>query len=306
MLRFRHGFGTLRHSVHSFRRSLSTNKRLNNLTSVAPMVDISTPNFLELLHIISGDRHDYYTEMHHPHAIHQHQDHLDRFIGTPRPNVIVQLGGSDPNLLSSAAKLLQDYGYSEININVGCPSPSVQQGQFGAILMKTPSLVADILNAMEGKVSIPVTIKCRIGVDHLDTSEFFHHFVETLMTCERPPPHLIVHARKCILKGLSPKKNRTIPPLNYQRVYELASLYPDLPISINGGFTTTETIRDALGQVDGCMIGRKVMDSPLFLQEIDRDIYGIPENEIKSPLTVIDEYLGKQVRKEKKKGTQKK
>ncbi|KAI8089373.1 tRNA-dihydrouridine synthase [Halteromyces radiatus] len=233
------------------------------------MVDITTPNFLELLHIISGERHVYYTEMHHAQAIHQHQSHLDRFVGTPRPNVVVQLGGSDPKIMATATRLLEDYGYSEVNINVGCPSANVQHGNFGAVLMKTPDIIADILEEMNKMVSIPVTVKCRIGVDDLDSFDFFHGFVETLMQCDRPPPHLIVHARKCILKGLSPKQNRSIPPLNYQRVYELAKLYPNLPITINGGFTTTEDIRSALDQVDGCMIGRIVMDSPLFLQHID-------------------------------------
>ncbi|KAI8338944.1 tRNA-dihydrouridine synthase [Chlamydoabsidia padenii] len=252
-------------------RAISTKRGLLRPISVAPMVDITTPNFLELLHIISGQRHAYYTEMHHAHAIHHHQTHLDRFVGTPRPNVVVQLGGSEPTLLANAAKLLQDYGYAEVNVNVGCPSPNVQHGHFGAVLMKTPDLVAEILNAMEKKnVSIPVTVKCRIGVDHLDSFDFLHHFVETLMQCHRPPPHLIVHARKCILKGLSPKQNRTVPPLKYQTVYDLANLYPLLTITINGGFTTTHDIKTALDKVDGCMIGRKVMDSPLFLQEIDR------------------------------------
>lgn len=116
--------------------------------------------------------------MHHARAIYQHQAYLDRFVGTPRSNVVVQLGGSEPLLLAEAAKILQDYGYSEININVGCPSPNVQQGKFGAVLMKSPRVVADILNEMQKKsISIPVTVKCRIGVDHLDSFEFLHGFV---------------------------------------------------------------------------------------------------------------------------------
>ncbi|CAO3638850.1 unnamed protein product [Cunninghamella echinulata] len=155
--------------------------------------------------------------------------------------------------------------------------------------MKTPDLVADILSTMN--VSIPVTIKCRIGVDHLDSFEFFHQFVDTLMQCKSSPPHLIVHARKCILKGLTPKQNRSIPPLNYERVYRLAKLYPHLPITINGGFSTTDDIKTALQKVDGCMIGRKIMDSPLFLQDIDRHIHQVDEKDIKTPLTIIEEYL---------------
>ncbi|KAI7856973.1 tRNA-dihydrouridine synthase [Circinella umbellata] len=234
------------------------------------MVDISTPYFLELLHIISGDRYAYYTEMHFDQAIIAHQNHLDAFIGPPRSNVIVQLGGSNPENMAKAAKILQDQGYSEVNINVGCPSKSVQSGQFGAVLMKSPDIVANVLNAMQETVSIPVTVKCRLGVDNFDSFDFLHEFVDTCNSTSRPIPHLILHARKCLLKGLSPKQNRAVPPLNYDRVYQIAEKFPEIPISINGGFTETGDVANALNQVDGCMIGRKVMDNPLFLQKMDR------------------------------------
>ncbi|KAI8388042.1 tRNA-dihydrouridine synthase [Radiomyces spectabilis] len=249
--------------------------RLPRPISVAPMVDISTPSFLELLHIISGsERYAYYTEMHHAHAILHHSDHLARFVGRPRSNVVVQLGGSEPQLMAKAAKILEDNGYQEVNINVGCPSPRVQSGQFGAVLMKSPDVVAKILEAMTtAEVSIPVTIKCRLGVDDLDTFDFLYQFVETLLNCKRPPPHLIVHARKCILQGLSPKDNRSIPPLNYDRVYRLAETFPSLPISINGGFNDTLMVSMALSKVDGCMIGRQIMNDPLFLQRLDQGMY---------------------------------
>ncbi|ORX46962.1 FMN-linked oxidoreductase, partial [Hesseltinella vesiculosa] len=265
--------------------------------------------FLELLHIISGDRHCYYSEMHHAQAVLNHRSHLHRFIGKPRDNVVVQLGGNCPVTIAQAVQVLEDGGFAEVNINVGCPSPNVQHGQFGAVLMKAPVLVADILSSINA--SIPVTVKCRVGVDHLDSFEFFENFVDTLLNCQRPPPHLIVHARKCILKGLSPKQNRMIPPLNYSRVYKLASARSDLPITINGGFTTVKDIQAALEVVDGCMIGRQVMLKPLFLQEIDQrnmftskleytyyyfsssDIYNVPKVRLKSPMEVIKQYTGK-------------
>lgn len=201
--------------------------------------------------------------MHHCQAILHHADHLDRFVGAPRSNIAVQLGGSNVDHMARATKILQDYGYKQVNINNGCPSPNVQHGSFGAVLMKTPDLVADMLIAMDKhNVTIPVTVKCRTGVDHQDNFEFLYNYVNTLVTkSTRPPPHLIVHARKCILKGLSPKQNRSIPPLNYDRVFELSNAFPGLPISINGGFTEVDQIKSVLEKVDGCMIGRKGTDS---------------------------------------------
>ncbi|CAO3692184.1 unnamed protein product [Rhizopus stolonifer] len=192
--------------------------------------------------------------------------------------------------MARAAKILEEYGYSEVNLNVGCPSQNVQSGMFGAILMKTPHVVADILSAMEkNNVRIPVTVKCRIGVDRQDDFEFLHTFVSTIISANRDMPHLIVHARKCLLKGLSPKQNRMIPPLNYDRVFEISKAFPHLPISINGGFTEPTQIKWALNQVDGCMIGRRVMDDPLFLQQLDQFIY--QQNNIKSSEQIVDDYL---------------
>ncbi|CEG84575.1 hypothetical protein RMATCC62417_18356 [Rhizopus microsporus] len=229
--------------------------------------------------------------MYHCHAIVNHRDHLDRFVGKPRSNVVVQLGGSDPDAMATAAKALQDYGYSEVNINAGCPSPNVQSGQFGAVLMKTPHIVADILSAMDKHhVRIPVTVKCRIGVDHQESFEFLYDFVKAIVHTQKGTlPHLILHARKCILKGLSPKQNRSIPPLNYKRVFEIAKSFPDLPISINGGFNDVSQIKEVLTKVDGCMIGRKIMDKPLFLQQLDQHVYN--QSEVKSLEKIINEYL---------------
>lgn len=214
---------------------------------------------MELLNIIAGqERYAYYTEMHPPHVITRNPDTLYAILGPPRPNVVVQLGGSDPKHMAQAAEILEGQGYSEININVGCPSAAVKAGDFGAVLMKTPDKVAEVLREMQSAVSIPITIKCRLGVDDLDTYEFLYRFVDTVTSkSSKKLPHLIVHARKCILKGLTPKQNRTVPPLNYDRVYRLAQDMKDLPISINGGFKDVAAIQDALERVDGCMIGRQ-------------------------------------------------
>ncbi|KAI9321631.1 tRNA-dihydrouridine synthase [Dichotomocladium elegans] len=261
------------------------------------MVDISTPHFLELLHIISGPRYAYYTEMHFSRAILEHANRLFAFLGPPRPNIIVQLGGADPKEMAQAATILASQGYQEININVGCPSKAVQHGQFGAVLMKSPELVAEIVEEMQKAVQIPITLKCRIGVDRLDSFDFLHTFVDTIVSHTTAHlPHLIVHARKCLLKGLTPKQNRTVPPLNYDRVFELAGAFPEIPISINGGFTEASDIKGVLERVDGCMIGRKIMNSPLFLQELDHVLNRIPKEQHKSLSTILSEYIGKFVK----------
>ncbi|KAL1928117.1 hypothetical protein VTP01DRAFT_3033 [Rhizomucor pusillus] len=281
-----------------WRRCLSTlnysdalkRTRLKHAISVAPMVDITNAHFLELLHIVAGqERYAYYTEMHPPHVITKNPDTLYAILGAPRPNVVVQLGGSDPQHMAQAAEILERQGYSEININVGCPSAAVKAGDFGAVLMKTPEKVVAVLREMQSAVSIPITVKCRLGVDDLDTYEFLHRFVDTIISqSKRELPHLIVHARKCILKGLTPKQNRNVPQLNYDRVYRLAQDMKHLPISINGGFKDPTAIQDALQRVDGCMIGRQIMNNPLFLQTLDTTIYNVPN---KSVLQVIREYI---------------
>ncbi|KAF7732567.1 hypothetical protein EC973_003314 [Apophysomyces ossiformis] len=229
--------------------------------------------------------------MHHAQAIIHNSNRLNVYLGPPRPNVVVQLGGSDPVAMATAARIIADNGYHEVNINVGCPSQRVQHGHFGAILMKTPDLVAEILSTI--KVNIPVTVKCRIGVDQLDSYEFFHGFVDTLLR-NASLPHLIVHARKCILKGLSPKKNRSVPPLNYERVYQLAEAFPDLPISLNGGLDDIEKITMALARVDGCMIGRKDYAETLLSQPLAPGLRPPPMSILVKPLMML--YGGRQGR----------
>lgn len=186
----------------------------------------------------------------------------------------IQLGGSDPAELASAAVMAEDAGYLEINLNVGCPSSKVQTGQFGACLMAAPSLVADCVGAMLDRVQLPVTIKCRIGIDDHDSDEFLENFVRQVSQagCEV----FIVHARLAMLQGLSPKQNREIPPLNYERVFRLKQRFPQLRIVLNGGITSIESALQLLDRVDGVMVGREAYQNPFFLSRIDELLFGEP------------------------------
>jgi tRNA-dihydrouridine synthase A len=188
--------------------------------------------------------------------------------------VALQLGGSDPAELAEAARLGAQAGYDEINLNVGCPSDRVQSGRFGACLMIEPALVADCVKAMRDAVSVPVTVKCRIGVDDQDDYAGLQHFTETML--EAGVGVLVVHARKAWLKGLSPKENREIPPLDYARVYRLKREFPQLVVAINGGVTTVEQVRAHLAQVDGVMLGRAAYHDPYLLARLESALYGEP------------------------------
>ena len=186
----------------------------------------------------------------------------------------LQLGGSDPTALAQCARLAEDYGYDEINLNVGCPSDRVQGGRFGACLMAEPALVAECVAAMAAAVTIPVTVKTRLGIDELDHDAHLHHFVETVASagCRT----FILHARKAWLKGLSPHENRTVPPLQYERVHHLKSAMPHLEIILNGGLTDLESARTAGAGLDGVMLGRAVYGSPYCLAGVDAMFYGDP------------------------------
>ena len=184
----------------------------------------------------------------------------------------LQLGGDDPVALGECARLAEDMGYDEVNLNVGCPSPRVQTGNFGACLMEHPHRVADAVAAMRGVVSIPVTVKHRIGIDDLDRYEDMAHFVVVVATsgCDR----FIVHARKALLGGLSPKENRTIPPLRYDDVHRLKREFPELLVEINGGFRSLDMVEQQLQAVDGVMIGRAADSDPYLLAEADHRLFG--------------------------------
>lgn len=196
--------------------------------------------------------------------------HLD-FDAAEQP-VALQLGGSEPADLAQAARLGERWGYAEINLNCGCPSERVQRGAFGACLMAEPQLVADCVKAMRDAVSVPVTVKHRIGIDTIEHYDFVRDFVGTIAAagCET----FIVHARNAILKGLSPKENREIPPLRYEVAYQLKREFPQLEILINGGIASYEAIATHLEYVDGVMIGREAYHQPYFLAEMDQRFYG--------------------------------
>ena len=187
----------------------------------------------------------------------------------------LQLGGSDPEELANCAELAARWGFAEINLNLGCPSDRVQSGRFGACLMAEPTLVSDCIRAMTGRIAIPVTAKHRIGIDDLDSYQMLCDFVGSLANAGCAA--FIIHARKAWLKGLSPKENREIPPLDYDRVYRLKTDFPDLEIVINGGITTLDAAEAHLRRVDGVMMGREAYHNPWILAEVDRRLYGDPD-----------------------------
>ena len=186
--------------------------------------------------------------------------------------VCQQIGGSEPELLAQAAKVVEEFGYDEINLNVGCPSKRVRSGSFGACLMYEPELVADCLQAMREAVKIPVTIKHRIAVDSQDPYEILFPFVEYIAS--RGTDVFMVHARKAILAGLTPKENRDIPPLNYEIVRELKAAFPHLTIILNGGLNTIEQSKREMGNLDGVMLGRAAYKYPHILGEVDKEFFG--------------------------------
>ncbi len=209
-----------------------------------------------------------YTEMVTAEAvIHGKRDMLLGFSQLEHP-VALQLGGAQPDRLAQAAAIGQAFGYREINLNVGCPSDRVQEGRFGACLMAEPRLVADCVAAMQARIEIPVTVKCRIGIDDQDAEDDFQRFVE--IVAHAGCRTFIVHARKAWLQGLSPKENREIPPLDYARVYRLKAARPDLEIVINGGIGTLEACDEHLRHVDGVMLGRAAYHEPYVLAGVDR------------------------------------
>ena len=186
--------------------------------------------------------------------------------------VALQLGGSDPAELAAAVRIAEGFGYDEINLNVGCPSDRVQSGRFGACLMAEPALVAECVRAMRGATDRPVTVKCRIGIDDQDIEESLDRFADAMV--EAGVAALYVHARKAWLQGLSPKENRTIPPLNYPRVHRLRARLAPLPVMINGGIETLDQADEQLGHTDGIMLGRAAYHNPMLLAEVDARIFG--------------------------------
>ena len=246
--------------------NLDFNRRL----SIAPMLDCTDRHeryFLRLLskHILL------YSEMVTTNALlHTDPEQFLRHQEFEYPAVL-QLGGSNPADLAKCSKMVEESGFQEVNLNCGCPSDRVQNGNFGACLMKDKNLVADCFKAMQDAVSIPVSIKCRIGVDEFDSWEFFRDFIGTI--ADAGCRVFIVHARKAWLKGLSPKENREVPPLNYDTVHRLKAEMPQLNISINGGIKTLDQTLELLQDLDGVMVGREAYENPWFLRDADERIF---------------------------------
>lgn len=256
------------------------------LFSIAPMMDYTDRHCRYFLRLIS--QHCWlYTEMIHMGAIlHGDKERFLAYHANEHP-LALQLGGSDPSNLAASAKIAEDYGYDEINLNVGCPSDRVQLGKFGACLMKDPTLVSQCVAAMRAAVKIPVTVKTRIGVDDEDSYEYLKNFITQIAAagCDI----FIMHARKAWLKGLSPKENREIPPLCYEKVYQLKQDFPHLTFIINGGIKNLSEVQHHLKYVDGVMLGREVYRNPYLLAEVDNQFYG-DNNKIISREEIVEKY----------------
>ena len=238
--------------------------------SIAPMMDWTDRHCRYFMRLLAPSAF-LYTEMVTAAAVHHGDvDHLLAFDRSEHP-IALQLGGSDPLLMAQAAQRASEFGYDEININVGCPSDRVQSGQFGACLMAQPDVAARCFRAMQRDIDIPVTVKSRIGIDDMDSYEFLAGFVDALAAagCQK----FIVHARIALLDGVSPKDNRSIPPLNYERVYRLKRDHPELKIVLNGGVNSIGQVDDILQHVDGVMIGRQAYHQPYFLAELEKHFH---------------------------------
>ena len=241
--------------------------------SVAPMMDW-TDRHCRYFHRLLSRRARLYTEMLTTGAvIHGKRDRLMGYDAFEHP-VAFQLGGSDPEELARAAKIVEAFGYAEVNLNVGCPSDRVQNGAFGACLMLRPALVADCVKAMKDAVALPVTVKCRIGVDDQEPETAL--FDLATQCVDAGVDALFVHARKAWLKGLSPKENRDVPPLDYPLAHKLKRAFPATPIAVNGGLTALAQIKEQLEPMDGVMVGRAAYHNPELLLAVDPELFGEP------------------------------
>ena len=265
----------------------TTGSKPNRRFCVAPMLDWTDRHCRFFLRLISQHA-VLYTEMLTTGAI-LHGD-TERFLAMNAEEhpVALQLGGSNPGDLAAACKLAEKYAYAEINLNCGCPSDRVQSGMFGAVMMKNAAITADCVAAMRDAVDLPVTVKHRIGVDDYDSYDFLCQFVGTLS--EAGCNTFVVHARKAWLKGLSPKQNREVPELNYDRVYQLKRDFPRAEIIINGGITTLEQSIEHLNHLDGVMMGREAYTNPYILATVDQDIYGA-NHPVKSREKIAEQFL---------------
>jgi tRNA-dihydrouridine synthase A len=270
---------------------------MNRKVSVAPMMDCTDKHERYFLRLISKNIL-LYTEMIVSEAIDRGDRQKLLSFNLEEKPVALQLGGSSPKLLSNAAKIGEEFGYDEINLNLGCPSKKVQKNKFGACLIKEPKLVADCLSEMKSKTKLPVTVKTRIGYDKVEDYEHLYNFIDLLKSTGVKT--FIIHARKAILGKFTPKQNLNIPPLKYEMVYKLKEDFKELDIIINGGITSLEQIENHIKKVDGVMIGRSIYHSPYLLADIEKEIFN---NEDVPSRQEIVENLVKYLKNEIKKGT---
>lgn len=264
--------------------------------SVAPMLDW-TDRHCRFFHRLISRQALLYSEMITTGAlIHGDRHRFLEFNGEEHP-LALQLGGSNPVDLAVCARMAEDYGYDEVNLNVGCPSDRVQNGRFGACLMAEPNLVAECIAAMKQSVLIPVTVKSRIGIDERDSYEELVHFITTV--ADAGCKSFIIHARKAWLSGLSPKQNREVPPLRYDVVFQLKSDFPFLEFILNGGVTSLEQAEEALQFLDGVMIGREVYQKPYLLAEVDRRLFGASDDILtrEQTLSLLIPYIQQELKK---------
>jgi tRNA-dihydrouridine synthase A len=269
-------------------------KSQNYRFSVAPMMDW-TDRHCRVFHRRLTRHARLYTEMLTTGAIiHGNRKRLLDFDPSEHP-VALQIGGADPEALAMSARIGEEFGYDEINLNVGCPSDRVKDGRFGACLMAEPAVVANCVIAMKQAVRIPVTVKCRIGIDDQDSEAALNVFAECAVSAGADA--LIVHARKAWLNGLSPKENRDIPPLDYDRVYRLKAAMPDVPIIINGGIGSIAEAKQHLAHVDGVMLGRAAYHDPWRLLGVDPELFGDPaqHTNMKDAIEALIPYLEEQL-----------
>jgi tRNA-dihydrouridine synthase A len=262
--------------------------------SVAPMMDCTDRHDRFFLRLISKNVMLYSEMVATKAAIHGDRKKILSFSSEEKP-LALQVGGSNKKELSEVAKIAEDMGYDEININLGCPSKKVQKNKFGACLMKEPNLVSECINEMISVCKIPVTAKTRIGFDDVEDYDYLNNFI--LKIKEAGCKTVIIHARKAILTGMSPKQNLNIPKLNYKMVYKIKKENPDLEIIINGGVSTTEEIKKHLKLCDGVMIGRAIYQNPYFLVDIEREIFNVDQHPSREEVAEkLLEYLEKEVK----------
>jgi len=267
---------------------------MKRTVSVAPMMDCTDRHDRYFLRLMSKNSMLYSEMVATKSAIHGDRKKILSFSPEEKP-IALQVGGSDKNELSEVAKIAEDFGYDEININLGCPSKKVQKNKFGACLMKEPDLVSECINSMINSCKIPVTAKTRIGFDDVEDFDYLNNFL--LKMKDAGCKTFIIHARKAMLKGLSPKQNLNIPKLNYEMVYKIKKENPDLEIIINGGISSTQEVKKHLEKCNGVMIGRAIYQNPYFLVDIEREIFEVKNHPTREEVAEkLLQYMEKEVR----------